>query len=46
MLNEQEMKSREERAKEQGIAFTNYGLLIAKMKGILARSIKILEKKS
>lgn len=46
MLNEQEMKSREERAKEQGIAFTNYGLLIAKMKGILERSIKILEKKS
>ncbi len=46
MLNEQEMKSREERAKGQGVAFTNYGLLIAKMKGILARSVKILEKKS
>ncbi|MBR4030603.1 MAG: [Clostridia bacterium] len=41
MLNEREMKSRVERAKEQGIPITNYGILIAFLNGILKRSIKI-----
>lgn len=41
MLNEREMKSRVERAKEQGISITNYGILIAFLNGILKRSIKL-----
>lgn len=40
MLNSREVMSRMERAKEHGVPFTNYGTAIAKMKGILDRSIK------
>lgn len=42
MLNEREMLSRRELAKEAGVPFTNYGTAIAYMKGILKRSLKIL----
>lgn len=41
MLNEREVLSRMERAKRQGIPFTNYGIAIAHMTGILRRSIEI-----
>lgn len=41
MLNEKEMKSRALYAKEEQIPMTNYGILIAYMKGILARSGEI-----
>ena len=40
MLNEREVKHRMESAMEQGIPFTNYGIAIAKINGILERSIK------
>ena len=39
-LNEKEMKSRIQQAKEQGIPMVNYGILIAYMNGILERSIE------
>ena len=39
MLNEKEMASRAEEAGAQGIPMTNYGLAIAKMHGILEKSI-------
>lgn len=39
-LNEKEMKSRMERAKEQKIPMVNYGILIAYMNGILKRSLE------
>ncbi|MDO5396942.1 MAG: [FeFe] hydrogenase H-cluster maturation GTPase HydF [bacterium] len=39
MLNAREMQSRMKRAENQNIPFTNYGTAIAKMKGILERSI-------
>ena len=41
MLNEREMKYRLKCAKDQGIPMTNYGIAIAHMKGILARSIEM-----
>ena len=40
MLNEREMKYRMKCAVDQGIPFTNYGIAIAYMKGILQRSIE------
>lgn len=40
MLNEREMKYRMNCAVDQGIPMTNYGIAIAHMKGILARSIE------
>ena len=40
MLNEREMKCRLAHANDEGIPITNYGILIAYMKGILARSLK------
>ncbi len=40
MLNEQEMRFRLARAKALGIPMTNYGILIAYMKGILERSME------
>lgn len=40
MLNEQEMKSRLERAKIAGVPIVNYGVAIAKMHGILNRSLE------
>lgn len=41
MLNEKEVQSRVKDCKKQGIPFTNYGITIAKMNGILDRSIKV-----
>lgn len=41
MLNEREMKYRLQRASDQEIPITNYGILIAYMKGILKRSLKV-----
>jgi [FeFe] hydrogenase H-cluster maturation GTPase HydF len=41
MLNEREMRYRQRCAADQGIAFTNYGILIAYMQGILRRSVAI-----
>lgn len=43
MLNQKEMESRAARAAEQGIPFTNYGLLIAYLNGIVKRSLTFLE---
>ena len=40
MLNEREVKHRMKCAVDQGIPFTNYGIAIAYMKGILQRSIE------
>ena len=42
MLNEREMLSRMEMATDAGVAFTNYGIVIAHMNGILKRSLEIL----
>lgn len=42
MLNAREMQSRMHRAVKQKVPFTNYGTAIAKMKGILERSIEPL----
>lgn len=42
MLNEREMTSRRKRADIQDIPFTNYGVIIAYMNGILKRSLEIL----
>ncbi|MDR1278029.1 MAG: [FeFe] hydrogenase H-cluster maturation GTPase HydF [Treponema sp.] len=39
MLNEREMKYRQGCAADQGIPMTNYGVLIARIQGILKRSI-------
>jgi [FeFe] hydrogenase H-cluster maturation GTPase HydF len=41
MLNEREMRYREACALDQGIPFTNYGIVIAHIQGILKRSIAI-----
>ncbi|MGN0677622.1 MAG: [FeFe] hydrogenase H-cluster maturation GTPase HydF [Ruminococcus sp.] len=41
MLNSREVQSRMERAVSQKIPFTNYGISIAYMNGILKRSLKI-----
>lgn len=41
MLNEREVKYRQKCAKDQNIPFTNYGILIAYMQGILKRSISM-----
>lgn len=40
MLNEQEMQYRLKEAASQGVPMTNYGILIAYMKGILERSLQ------
>lgn len=44
MLNEKEMKSRIASSKNQNVAITNYGMTIAKLTGILERSIRPLKK--
>lgn len=44
MLNAREMKTRMAYAEGEGVAMTNYGTAIAKMNGILERSLKPLEK--
>ena len=41
MLNEKEVNYRMQQAIEQGVSFTNYGIAIAYMKGILKRSIEL-----
>ncbi|MCL2043594.1 MAG: [FeFe] hydrogenase H-cluster maturation GTPase HydF [Treponema sp.] len=41
MLNDREMHYRRRCAEDQGIPFTNYGIAIARMQGILERSIAI-----
>ena len=43
MLNQNEMQSRIKRAAENDIPITNYGMLIAKIKGILNRSLAPLK---
>ena len=43
MLNDAEMKSRRLAAEKQQTPFTNYGTVIAKMNGILPRSIEIIK---
>ena len=40
MLNEREVMYRMKCANDAGVPFTNYGTAIAKMKGILERSIR------
>lgn len=42
MLNERQMQGRMEQAAAQNIPFTNYGILIAEINGILDRSLEIL----
>lgn len=42
MLNEREMEFRRKCASDAGVPFTNYGIAIAYMKGILKRSLKAL----
>ena len=46
MLNEREMKSRIERAVNSGLLITNYGIAIAKMNGILERSLSPFRKEA
>ena len=41
MLNEREVKYRMKCAVDQNVPFTNYGIAIAQMKGILKRSIEL-----
>jgi [FeFe] hydrogenase H-cluster maturation GTPase HydF len=41
MLNEREMRYRQECAADQGIPFTNYGITIAHIQGILKRSLAV-----
>lgn len=41
MLNEREMKYRLSCAQDQGMPMTNYGILIAYVKGILKRSVEV-----
>ena len=45
MLNNQEMKNRFLKAKEKNIPITNYGITIAYLKEILARTLEIFEEK-
>ena len=44
MINEREVASRKDTAKKQNIPFTNYGILIAYINGILKRSIGVFPK--
>lgn len=44
MLNEREMKSRMEAAERAGVPMVNYGMAIAALKGVLARSLEPFEK--
>lgn len=43
MLNDREMQYRLEAAKSAGVPMTNYGIAIAKMNGILERSLEIFD---
>ena len=42
-LNERELKYRMKTAMEQGVPFTNYGIVIAQTQGILMRSLEVFE---
>ena len=44
MLNEREMKSRQEKAAGESVPMVNYGMAIAHMNGILKRSLEVFEK--
>lgn len=44
MLNEREMKYRLRCAADAGVPITNYGIAIAKMNGILERSLEVFQK--
>lgn len=41
MLNEREMKNRQQMAQQQGVPMTNYGTAIAHINGILERSLRV-----
>jgi hypothetical protein len=43
MLNEREMHYRRSKAEAQKIPFTNYGITIAHIQGILKRSVSMLD---
>ena len=43
MLNEREMKSRQENALKKGVPMVNYGMAIAHMNGILKRSLQVFK---
>jgi hypothetical protein len=43
MLNEREMQYRRKQAEEQNVPFTNYGITIAHIQGILQRSVAMLD---
>ena len=43
MLNEREMQYRQGLRRESGVPYTNYGILIAYMNGILKRSLAPFE---
>ena len=43
MLNEREMKSRQENAFKKGVPMVNYGMAIAHMNGILKRSLQVFK---
>ena len=44
MLNEREMKHRLSYARQNNVAITNYGILIAKVNGILERVLEPIPK--
>ena len=44
MLKEREMKYRIASAKDAGVSITNYGMTISELKGILERSVRLLNK--
>ena len=44
-LNERELKYRMKTAMEQGVPFTNYGIVIAQTQGILMRSLEVFQGK-
>ncbi len=46
MLNEAEMKYRQKRAADEEIPMTNYGMVLAKVNGILDRSMEIFKTKN
>ena len=46
MLNDKEMKRRRDSAAAQGIPFTNYGIVIAHIQGILKRSLEVFGESS
>lgn len=45
MINDAEMKTRQQRAKEQNVPMVNYGIAIAYMNGILGRALEVFRVK-